>query len=106
MPPLPRVLPTLVAVAPDIIFFKDTKGTGRADYRRTLYTGFSLENCEQLINGLQWGLDNWVYGCAASPGGTIRSPEKPDMPPVALHGRDIRFHPEKPGSLEPASGGG
>jgi putative membrane-bound dehydrogenase-like protein len=96
----------LVANAPDILFYQDTKGDGQADQRRLLYTGFSVENCEQLINALQWGLDNWVYGCAASPGGMIRSAEKPDQRPVILHNRAVRFQPDRPGSLEPTSGGG
>ncbi len=73
---------------------------------RTLYTGFDLENIQQLVNSLQWGLDNWVHGCAGGKGGTIRSVEKPDAPAVTLRGRGIRFHPETPGSLEPTSGGG
>jgi len=94
----------IVAVAPDILYFdeKDGKGVNK----RVLYTGFDLDNSEQLINGLQWGLDNWVYGCAGSKGGTITSGEKKDMPPVRLGGRGVRFHPEVPGSLEPMSGGG
>jgi putative membrane-bound dehydrogenase-like protein len=96
----------LVADAPDLFYLEDTDGDGKADRRRTLYTGFSLSNSEQLINSLQWGLDNWVYGCAGGEGGTITSPEKKDMPAVTLHGRGIRFHPETPGSLEPTSGGG
>jgi putative membrane-bound dehydrogenase-like protein len=96
----------LVAIAPDIVYFEDTNGTGKANRHRTLYTGFDLDNIQQLINGLQWGLDNWVYGCAGSKGGTIRSVEKPELPPVTLRGRGVRFHPETPGSLEPASGGG
>jgi putative membrane-bound dehydrogenase-like protein len=96
----------LVAVAPDILFFEDTDGDGKADRRRVLYTGFNLANIQQIVNSLQWGLDNWVYGVAGSDGGTIRSPEKPDMPPLTLRGRGIRFHPETPGSLEATSGGG
>jgi putative membrane-bound dehydrogenase-like protein len=96
----------LVADAPNIFYMEDTKGTGKADRRRVLYTGFSLSNVEQVINSLQWGLDNWVYGCAGGEGGTIRSPEKPDMKPLSLRGRGIRFHPEAPGSLEATSGGG
>src|SRR5262249_49421205 len=39
-------------------------------------------------------------------GGTIRSPENPDIPPVQLRGRSIRFRPDEPGSLQPTSGGG
>jgi putative membrane-bound dehydrogenase-like protein len=96
----------LVPDAPNILYLKDTDGDGKADLRRELYTGFDLSNSEQIINALQWGLDNWVYGCAGGAGGTIRSVEKPDKPPVALHGRGVRFHPEQPGSLDPTSGGG
>jgi putative membrane-bound dehydrogenase-like protein len=96
----------LAAVAPNILFFEDTDGDGRADRHRSLYTGFDLANIQQLINSLQWGLDNWVYGCAGMTGGTIRSVERPDLPQVQLHGRGVRFDPERPGSLEPTSGGG
>jgi putative membrane-bound dehydrogenase-like protein len=96
----------VVANAPDILFLEDTDGDGKADRSRRLYTGFGLENVEQLINGLQWGLDNWVYGVAGSNGGTITSPEAPKMPAVKLNGRGVRFHPETPGGLEPTSGGG
>jgi putative membrane-bound dehydrogenase-like protein len=96
----------LVADAPNILYLEDSKGAGQADQRRILYTGFSLANVEQVVNSLQWGLDNWVYGCAGSEGGTIRCPEKSDLPPLTLHGRGIRFHPEAPGSLEATSGGG
>jgi putative membrane-bound dehydrogenase-like protein len=96
----------LVADVPNLLYLEDTDGDGKADRKRVLYTGFDLGNSEQLLNGLQWGLDNWVYGNAAAAGGAIRSPEKPDMPPVTLRGRSIRFHPEEPGSLQPTSGGG
>jgi hypothetical protein len=71
-----------------------------------LYVGFNLANIQQIINSLQWGLDNWVYGVAGSDGGTITSPEKPDMPAITLRNRGVRFHPDRPGSLEPTSGGG
>jgi putative membrane-bound dehydrogenase-like protein len=96
----------IAAVAPDIVFLQDTDKDGKADRKRTLYTDFNLENIQQLVNSLQWGLDNWVYGCGGYNGGTVRSAEKPDMPPVTLKGRGIRFHPDLPGSLEPTSGGG
>jgi putative membrane-bound dehydrogenase-like protein len=96
----------LVAVAPDIRFYEDTNGDGKADRQRTLYTGFGLDNIQQMINGLQWGLDNWVYGCAGINPSSVRSVERPGVAPVVLHGRHVRFHPEIPGSLEPTSGGG
>src|SRR5205085_4641620 len=34
----------LAAVAPDIIYFEDLDGDGRADRQRSLYTGFGLDN--------------------------------------------------------------
>jgi putative membrane-bound dehydrogenase-like protein len=96
----------LVAVAPDIVFFEDRDGDGQAEYRRTLYTGFGLDNIQQMINGLQWGLDNWVHGCAGINPSSVRSLEKPELPLVTLRNRGVRFQPERPGSLEPTSGGG
>jgi putative membrane-bound dehydrogenase-like protein len=96
----------LVANAPDLTFFEDTDGDGKADRQRVLYTGFELDNIQQLVNSLQWGLDNWVHGCAGGKGGTVRSAEKPDAKAVVLRGRGIRFHPDVPASLEPTSGGG
>src|SRR5437667_73373 len=68
----------LVAVAPDIIYYPDATAGGPGK-PRTLYTGFDLENIQQLVNSLQWGLDNWVYGCAGGKGGTIHSAEKPEV---------------------------
>ena len=61
----------LVAVAPDLLYLEDTDGDGKADKTTVLYTGFDLANIQQMVNSLQWGLDNWVYGCAGSDGGTI-----------------------------------
>jgi putative membrane-bound dehydrogenase-like protein len=96
----------LVANAPDLIYMEDPDHTGKATRSRTLYSGFSLNNIQQLVNSLQWGLDNRVYGCAGYDGGTVRSGEKPNAPAVTLRGRGIRFRPDIPASLEPTSGGG
>ena len=96
----------LVAVAPDILYLEDTDGDGKADRRRVLYTGFNLANIQQLVNSLQWGRDNWVYGVAGGYGGEVRSAEKPGSAAVTLRGRGFRFRPDVPASLEPTSGGG
>src|SRR5207248_1859471 len=96
----------LVAVAPDILYLQDTDGDGKADKTTVLYTGFNLANIQQMVNSLQWGLDSWVYGCAGSDGGIVRSAEKPDAPEVSLLNRGLRFRPWQPASLEPTSGGG
>jgi putative membrane-bound dehydrogenase-like protein len=91
----------IVANAPDLIHI-----SAPGAKPRVLYTGFNLENIQQLVNSLQWGLDNWVYGCAGIHASEVTCPEKPDMKPVTLRGRGIRFKPDVPGSLEPTSNGG
>ncbi len=96
----------IVTVAPDIIYLKDTKGTGKADEKRVLYTGFGLDNIQQVVNSPTYGLDNWVHCVCGANGGSITCPDKPNAPPVVLRGRGIRFKPDEPGSLEPTSGGG
>ena len=48
---------------PDIFYAEDTDGDGRADRREVLFTGFGEANPQHRVNGLRWGLDNWVY-CA------------------------------------------
>jgi putative membrane-bound dehydrogenase-like protein len=96
----------IVTVAPDIVYLKDTKGDGKADEKRVLYTGFGLNNIQQIVNSPTYGLDNWVYCLVGSTGGEITCPDKPDMKPLSLRGRGVRFKPDIPGSIEPTSGGG
>ncbi len=96
----------IVAVAPDILYLEDTDGDDKADKTTVLYTGFNLSNIQQMVNSLQWGLDNYVYGIAGSDGGTITSPQKKDLPALVLRNRGFRFKPGEPGSIEPTSSGG
>ena len=94
-----------IAVAPDIIYAKDTSGDGVADVKKVLFTGFGIENVQGLLNGLLWAPDGWIYGVTSSNGGTIRNPSRPAAAPVAVNGRDFRFKPD--GSVfEAISGGG
>jgi putative membrane-bound dehydrogenase-like protein len=96
----------IVCNAPDLIYLEDTDGDGKADKTTVLYTGFGLDNIQQILNSPRWAIDNWVYCTVGSVGGTISCPQKPDMKPLVLRGRGIRFHPDKPGDIEPTSGGG
>src|SRR5262245_7996569 len=79
----------IISVAPDISYLEDTDGDGKADVKKLLYTGFGVDNIQQLLNSLQFGMDNWVYGNNGSSGGTIRCPKKPDAPALALGNRGI-----------------
>ena len=96
----------IVAVAPDIVYYEDTDHDDQADKTVVLYSGFNVANIQQMVNSLQWGVDNWVYGCAGSDGGTIRSLERPQAALITLGNHGFRFKPDVPASLEPTSGGG
>ena len=91
---------------PDLIYLPDDNGDNKADGGKVLYTGFGLNNIQQILNSFRWGIDNWVYAVNGSVGGTITCPDKPDMKPLVLRGQGIRFKPDVPGSIEPTSGGG
>jgi putative membrane-bound dehydrogenase-like protein len=91
----------LVTCAPEIFYAEDTKGTGRADLRRPLYVGFVEGNPQHRVNGLTWGLDNWIYGANGDSGGTIRSVKTGAT--VNIRGRDFRIRPDD-GAIDAQSG--
>jgi putative membrane-bound dehydrogenase-like protein len=96
----------LVTAAPDILFFKDTNGDGHADERRVVLTGFAEGNQQLRVNGLYWGLDNWIYGANGRSDGEVRwttelessvnrQAGKPArQQAVSIRRRDFRFRPE------------
>ncbi len=94
-----------VAVAPDIIYAKDTTGDGVADTKKVMFTGFGTENVQGLLNGLLWGPDGWIYGAGSINVGSIRNLSRPAAAPVPLRGRDFRFKPDG-SAFEAISGGG
>jgi len=96
----------LVAIAPEIVYLEDTNNDGKADRTTVLYKDFNLSNIQQLVNSLQFAIDNWIHGCAGLDGGTVVSVQKPDARPVSLRNRGLRFQPDVPASLEATSGGG
>lgn len=86
-----------VASSPDILWFKDTNGDGKADERKTIFTGFGSHakrlNVQALLNNLTWGLDNRIHGATSRNGGLIQSVVHPNDPPVELRSRDFSFDP-------------
>ena len=64
----------LVTAAPNIWFFRDRDGDGRADERRVVLTGFGEGNPQLRVNGLTWGLDNWIYAANGRSDGEVRAP--------------------------------
>jgi putative membrane-bound dehydrogenase-like protein len=97
----------IVAAAPDILFFEDKGGSGKADTRTVLFTGFTEGNQQHRINGFDWGLDGWLYGANGDSGGNIVTADgrrRADQKPVPISGRDFRFRPDT-GEFEAESGG-
>ncbi|MEY2427757.1 MAG: hypothetical protein QOJ40_642, partial [Verrucomicrobiota bacterium] len=66
-------------------YAEDTDGDGKADVRKTLFTGFNEGNQQHRMNGFDYGLDNWLYGANGDSGGKIGE--------VDISGRDFRFRP-------------
>jgi putative membrane-bound dehydrogenase-like protein len=78
----------IIAAAPDI-FYADSKG------RKVLFTGFTEGNPQHLVNGFEYGLDNWIYGANGDSGGRIKG--------ININGRDFRFRPDS-GDFEAIEG--
>ena len=108
----------LVAAAPDIFYLADTDGDHRADKRQVLLSGFNPFNPQLRVNGLLYGIDNWIYGAYpkygpsrrnpeqfGKPGSPLHFPDHPEVPPVdiAQLGTDFRFRPDQL-KIEPAAG--
>lgn len=82
----------IVTAPPEVVFFKDTDGDGRADVREVLLKGFTLGVTDSNVNGLRWGLDNRLHGLNGGNGGSITSTRKPGSA-VPLRNFDFSFDP-------------
>ena len=90
----------LVTAPPDILHLRDPDGDGVADARDVLFTGFPVENTQHNINGLTWGLDNWVYAANGGNHGSGHPAGRPEDA-VSIRGTDFRFRPDTR-ALEPS----
>lgn len=108
----------LVAAAPDILYLPDRDGDLRADDRRVILTGFNRYNPQLRVNGLLYGIDNWIYGAYPKVGPSRRNPDRFGLTGGPLHfpghpeaasvdvsalGTDFRFRPDRL-QLEPVAG--
>ncbi len=97
----------LVTDAPNVWYFEDSDGDGRADVRRVVLTGFAFSNPQHTVSNPILGPDNWVYLASERPvethifpeefgdkGSDIRFPHRTDISAVAPRGRSIRFRPD------------
>jgi putative membrane-bound dehydrogenase-like protein len=79
----------------EILYLQDRDGDGKADERKPVFAGFGRQNAQHVVNGLQFGLDNWITGSNGLSGGTIGG--------VVLNRSDFRFKPDRD-RVEPVSG--
>jgi len=91
----------IITAAPDIFYAEDTDGDGRADRKEVLYTGFNEGNLQLRVNGLRWGLDNWLHCANGWSGGEPRSTLTGAK--INLNGQDLRIRPDQ-GLVEAESG--
>jgi len=97
----------LVTDVPNVWYFEDTKGNGIADVRKLVLTGFAVTNPQHTVNNPIYGLDNWIYLAHEGPataiiykkqfgdrGSDIRFPDRPDVPALKEHNRNVRFRPD------------
>ncbi len=97
----------LVTAAPEIFYAEDSDGDGSADLRQVLYSGFLTGNQQLRVNGLRWGLDNWIY-CAsgshhAGYGKESRILSHATGRSTHVGSRDFRIRPQS-GLIDPQSG--
>ncbi|WP_339733373.1 PVC-type heme-binding CxxCH protein [uncultured Gimesia sp.] len=91
----------IVTTAPEVFYAEDTNGDGKADLHESLYTGFGEGNQQHRVNGLRWGLDNWVYLANGDSGGELLSAKTGEK--LNLSRRDLRIRPDA-GLMDPQSG--
>ncbi len=93
-----------VADAPDLWYFKDSDGDGRADVKQLVLTGFGTSNVQGLVNSFRWGLDNRIHIACSSVGGEIRhAHQDASVPSLNIRGRDLALNP-RTYEIEPTSG--
>ncbi len=89
----------LVTCAPDI-FYAEMGKDGKVK-KEILFTGFKEGNQQHRVNGLTWGIDNWIYGANGDSGGIVKTISTGKE--VNISGRDFRFKPDT-GEFEAVSG--
>ena len=98
-----------VLASPEMLYFKDMDGDGKADVHALIFTGFGnlaeKLNVQQLPNSLQWGPDQRIHGALGGNAGSVQNFARYGSPKIELRGRDFSFDPRAM-DLRAESGGG
>jgi putative membrane-bound dehydrogenase-like protein len=93
-----------VTCAPNLYYFKDTDGDGKADIKEVVFKGFQDLSTTQLrVSHPTLNIDNLVYLTSGLTAAKLKSPKHPDWPEVFLNRTDGRFNPLTE-QIEPTSG--
>lgn len=82
----------IVSAGGEIFYAESTNRSGKADFRKTIVSGFVPGNPQHRVNGLDYGLDNWLYAANGDSGGRIHSFANDGV--KQLGSCDLRFRPE------------
>lgn len=95
-----------VGAVPDILYCKDTKGDGKADLRKPVFTGFARDHAgEAMLNSFRWGLENRFHVSTNLAGGDVRPADRKDAKTVSVRGQGFLFDPRAL-TFELTGGGG
>jgi putative membrane-bound dehydrogenase-like protein len=94
-----------VGAVPDILYCKDSKGDGKVDVRRPVFTGFARDMAgEGMLNSFRWGLENRFHVSTSVAGGNVRRAAQKDAKTVSIRGQGFLFDPR--GETFELTGGG
>lgn len=95
-----------IGASPDILYCKDSKGDGKVDVRKTIYTGFGKDHAgEGMLNSFHWGLDNRFHISPGLDGGNVKRADQKDGKSASVRGQGFLFDP-KSLAFELTGGGG
>lgn len=60
-PGMPQRYGCFVGQSTELLYFEDTKGSGRADQRHVVLSGFGTEDTHHILHTLRWGPDGRLY---------------------------------------------
>ncbi len=95
-----------VGAVPNVFYFKDSKGDGKVDVKKTIYTGFLSDKAgEAMLNSFRWGLENRFHISTSLAGGVIKKSVDDKDRGTDVRGMGFLFNPVNY-EFEVASGSG
>ncbi|MFO0901258.1 MAG: PVC-type heme-binding CxxCH protein, partial [Pirellulales bacterium] len=86
-----------LCAAPDLVFVPDRDGDDRPDGPAEVrLTGWSLDSQHNIVSGLIWGPDGWLYGChGILHDSVVGTPETPEAERTRFNCAVWRYHPTR-----------